>query len=198
MEECIYGFIYCITFPNGKKYIGQTTKEIEERINEHICVSKTDAQYLLSKAIRKYGENPIVYEAIDIAHGRDELNMLEIEYILFYNTHYLKGNGYNMTDGGEGVVGYRHTEESKRLMSAKSKLYFSDSSIRISKSIEVKKYFENPENRLRLSNQIKSYYTNNPEAKEKLSIRITEYYSNLENRENMSNIKKNFIKIIQI
>jgi group I intron endonuclease len=182
MEECIYGFIYCITFPNGKKYIGQTTKEIEERINEHICVSKTDAQYLLSKAIRKYGENTIVYEAIDIAHDRDELNVLEIEYILFYNTHYLKGNGYNMTDGGEGVVGYRHTEESKRIMSEKSKLYFSDASIRIAKSIEVKKYFENPENKLRLSNQIKSYYINNPEAKENMSIRMTEYFSNPENR----------------
>jgi hypothetical protein len=194
MEKEIYGFIYCITFPNGKKYIGQTTKEIEERIKEHICVSRRDAQYVLSKAIRKYGENTIIYEPIDIAHDRDELNMLEIEYILFYNTHYLKGNGYNMTDGGEGVVGYRHTEESKRIMSEKSKLYFSDASNCIAKSIEVKKYFENPENKLRLINQLKSYYINNPEAKKNMSIRMTEYFSNHENRLKQSKIKKEFYK----
>ena len=31
-----------------------------------------------------------------------------------------------MTDGGEGVTGYIHTEETKKLMSSKSKLYFSN------------------------------------------------------------------------
>ena len=66
-ENEIYGFIYCISFPNGKKYIGQTTKLVEERIKEHIIVSKTDAQYLLSKAIRKYGEISIEYKSIDNA-----------------------------------------------------------------------------------------------------------------------------------
>ena len=155
-ENEIYGFIYCISFPNGKKYIGQTTKLVEERIKEHIIVSKTDAQYLLSKAI-------------DNACNRDELNQLEIQHIIFYNTHYLKGHGYNMTDGGEGVSGYIHSEESKKIMSYKSKLYFSNSSIRDSKSIEVKTYFENPENKLRLSEQIKLYFIKHPEARENMS-----------------------------
>ena len=186
MEEVIYGFIYCISFPNGKKYIGQTTKSVEERINGHIMVSKTDAQYLLSKAIRKYGENSIEYKAIDYARNRDELNKLEIQHIIFYNTHYIKGNGYNMTDGGEGVIGYIHTEESKKIMSYKSKLYFSNSSIRIAKSEEVKKYFENPENKLRLSEQIKLYYKKHPEARENMSKITTEYFSNTENRLNQS------------
>ena len=181
-ENEIYGFIYCISFPNGKKYIGQTTKLVEERIKEHIIVSKTDAQYLLSKAIRKYGENSIEYKAIDNACNRDELNQLEIQYIIFYNTHYLKGHGYNMTDGGEGVSGYIHTEESKKIMSYKSKLYFSNSSIRDSKSIEVKTYFENPENKLRLSEQIKLYFIKHPEARENMSTKMTEYFSNPENR----------------
>ena len=191
-ENEIYGFIYCISFPNGKKYIGQTTKLVEERIKEHIIVSKTDAQYLLSKAIRKYGEISIEYKSIDNACNRDELNQLEIQYIIFYDTHYLKGYGYNMTDGGEGVTGYIHTEETKKLMSSKSKLYFSNSSIRDAKSIEVKKYFENPENKLRLSEQIKSYYIKHPEARENMSLKISEYYSNPENRLKQSNKRQEY------
>jgi len=191
-ENEIYGFIYCISFPNGKIYIGQTTKLVEKRIKEHIIVSKTDAQYLLSKAIRKYGENSIEYKAIDNACNRDELNQLEIQYIIFYNTHYLKGHGYNMTDGGEGVSGYIHTEEAKKLMSSKSKLYFSNSSIRHAKSIEVKKYFENPENKLRLSEQIKSYHINHPEARENMSLKMSKYFSNPENRLKQSKKRKEY------
>jgi hypothetical protein len=191
-ENEIYGFIYCISFPNGKKYIGQTTKLVEERIKEHIIVSKTDAQYLLSKAIRKYGENSIEYKAIDNACNRDELNQLEIQHIISYNTHYLKGHGYNMTDGGEGVKGYIHTEESKIIMSNKSKEYFSNSSIRHAKSIEVKKYFENPENKKRLSDQIISYYNKNPEARENTSKRMTLYFSNPENRLKQSIKRKDY------
>ena len=181
-ENEIYGFIYCISFPNGKKYIGQTTKLVEERIKEHIIVSKTDAQYLLSKAIRKYGKDSLNYDIIDKAYDRDEINQLEILNIIYYNSHYLKGHGYNMTDGGEGVKGYIHTEESKIIMSNKSKEYFSNSSIRDAKSKEVKKYFENPENKKRLSDQLTSYYDKNPEARDNISKRMTLYFSNPENR----------------
>jgi len=191
-EEEIYGFIYCISFPNGKKYIGQTTKEVEERIKEHIIISRTDAQYIISKAIRKYGEDYIKYEVIDKAYNRNELNQLEIQYIIFYNTHYLKGNGYNMTDGGEGVSGYIHTEETKKIMSYKSKLYFSNDLVREEKSAEVKKYFENPENKLRLSEQIKSYYETHPEAREESSKRMIEYFSNQENRLKQSQKRKEY------
>jgi hypothetical protein len=192
MEEFIYGFIYCITFPNGKKYVGKTIMPVEKRIKQHIMVSKTDAQFVLSKAIRKYGEASINYEIIDEAYNDNELNELEIQYIIFYNTHYLKGDGYNMTYGGEGVSGYIHTEESKRIMSEKSKLYFSNSSIREAKSIEVKKYFEKPENKLRLSEQIKSYNIKNPEARENMSKIMAEYYSNPENRLKQSNKLKKY------
>ena len=46
----------------------------------------------------------------------DEAKLLEQCYIALYDTTD-KNKGYNITDGGEGVRGYRHTEEWKQEMS---------------------------------------------------------------------------------
>ena len=51
------GYIYCITNTvNGKQYIGQTIRTIEQRFKDHINKSKCnkDNQYLYT-AMNKYG-----------------------------------------------------------------------------------------------------------------------------------------------
>uniref|UniRef100_A0A6C0KJF8 GIY-YIG domain-containing protein n=1 Tax=viral metagenome TaxID=1070528 RepID=A0A6C0KJF8_9ZZZZ len=190
-----YGYIYKISFPNGKCYIGLTTRTIKERWDEHNYNAKAGDTKCLYKSLRKYNMvDTFQMIVIDTAETEKELCEKEIAHIEIHNSHYKRGYGYNMTDGGEGVIGYRHTEETKRIMSEKSTVYYSDTSIRIAKSIEVKKYFENQENRLRLIKQLKSYYINHPEAKKKMSIRMTEYFSNLENRLNQSIRRKEFYK----
>ena len=92
----IYGRIYCIENKiNHKKYIGLTTRSIEERFSEH-CKADT----IIGEAIRKYGvDNFICYE-VDKAQSKNELSELEIHYIHHFGT--LK-NGYNCTIGGDGV-----------------------------------------------------------------------------------------------
>nr|DAQ70199.1 MAG TPA: intron associated endonuclease [Caudoviricetes sp.] len=92
----IYGRIYCIENKvNHKKYIGLTTRSIEERFSEH-CKADT----VIGEAIRKYGvDNFICYE-VDKAQNKSELSELEIHYIHHFGT--LK-NGYNCTIGGDGV-----------------------------------------------------------------------------------------------
>lgn len=92
----IYGRIYCIENKiNHKKYIGLTTRSIEERFSEH-CKADT----VIGEAIRKYGvDNFICYE-VDKAQSKNELSELEIHYIHHFGT--LK-NGYNCTIGGDGV-----------------------------------------------------------------------------------------------
>ncbi len=35
------GFIYCITSPSGKKYIGQTTRDCTKRFKEHCKIPKS-------------------------------------------------------------------------------------------------------------------------------------------------------------
>lgn len=92
----IYGRIYCIENKiNHKKYIGLTTRSIEERFSEH-CKADT----VIGEAIRKYGvDNFICYE-VDKAQSKSELSELEVHYIHHFGT--LK-NGYNCTIGGDGV-----------------------------------------------------------------------------------------------
>lgn len=92
----IYGRIYCIENKiNHKKYIGLTTRSIEERFSEH-CKADT----VIGEAIRKYGvDNFICYE-VDNAQSKSELSELEVHYIHHFGT--LK-NGYNCTIGGDGV-----------------------------------------------------------------------------------------------
>lgn len=91
-----YGVIYCITNKiNGKKYVGLTTRGIEQRFDEH-C--KADSY--VGKAIRKYGEGNFSISVLDTAESREELTRKEIDWISKLGAF---GDGYNLTNGGDGV-----------------------------------------------------------------------------------------------
>jgi group I intron endonuclease len=112
------GIIYKITcVNNGKVYIGQTSRTLDERRNSHIkdC-NRKDRQYniILYNAFRKYGFDDFVW---DVIHYCDEkfLDEREIYYIKKYNS--MKPYGYNMTaGGGGGLRGYKHTPETIKKM----------------------------------------------------------------------------------
>jgi len=52
-----------------------------------------------------------------IANDVNELNRLEIKYIADMNSF---AKGYNCTLGGEGCIGYKHSDETKRKLSEKA------------------------------------------------------------------------------
>ena len=100
------GYSYCITNTvNGKQYIGQTIRTIEQRFKDHINKSKCnkDNQYLYT-AMNKYGIENFYVSQLEFISCKTkqeligELNKKEIYYISTFNTK--KPNGYNMTDGG--------------------------------------------------------------------------------------------------
>ena len=100
--------IYKITnLISGKIYIGQD--------------SKNDPKYLgsgliMKRAIRKYGNKNFTKEIIDEANNKKELDYKEIYWIKYYNSN--EGQiGYNITDGGGGCLGCKHSDESKERMS---------------------------------------------------------------------------------
>jgi len=100
---------------NGKSYIGQTVKSLKKRIREHINLSKNGSNRPLHAALRKYGPENFTWEIIvDCGDNQHFLNESEIFFIDRYNTK--SPNGYNLTDGGEGISGFNHTEETKRKM----------------------------------------------------------------------------------
>lgn len=106
------GKIYKITnLINGKMYIGLTTEPISVRWSGHKSYCKTDNNIYLYNSMNKYGIENFKIEAIITGiKSMSELYEMEKLYIKKYNTF---KNGYNLTLGGEGTVGYRHTEETK-------------------------------------------------------------------------------------
>lgn len=101
---------------NSKSYIGLFSGErhkFNKRKIEHKMDSygKRDNGYF-HNAIRKYGYENIQWEILeDDISNFEHLKERERFNILKYDT--FKPNGYNLTLGGEGLYGLKHTEETK-------------------------------------------------------------------------------------
>jgi group I intron endonuclease len=107
------GCIYKITnLINGKLYIGLSRNTAEHRFKGHLYSIKGNSKTYLSKAIRKYGVENFKVETICKCNKIESLKVLEKYYIKKFKSKY--PNGYNLTDGGDGVFGYHHTEETKK------------------------------------------------------------------------------------
>ncbi len=89
---------------NGKGYIGITTKDINERLDEHLNDAVSGSWYALHSAIRKHHPQNFEIEILEVATGLFEAQELETKYIVSLDT-YASGpmprNGYNMSYGGE-------------------------------------------------------------------------------------------------
>lgn len=104
-------YIYKITNQiNGKIYIGQTRKTLTQRMREHVSASysgydKKDYNFLLHKAIRKYGIDNFIIEEIEMVPDETKLAEREEYWISFFHSCILEehSQGYNMTYGGEGT-----------------------------------------------------------------------------------------------
>lgn len=106
--------IYLITNKiNNKKYIGQTTKTLEERIKDYYKEYRyrSDCERPIIRAMRKYGFDNFIFEIVenDIKSQKD-LDIKEIYYIDLYKTQISNGIGYNLKFGG---LGGKHAEETK-------------------------------------------------------------------------------------
>lgn len=86
---------------NNKKYIGVTSRTIEERFKEHKSRIEERNSIHLYQAMQKYGTDNFSITQIDTAETTEEMFEKEKYYIKLYDSY---NNGYNMTLGGEGVV----------------------------------------------------------------------------------------------
>ena len=115
-DEKICG-IYCINnLVNGKKYIGQSV-DIKKRWYEHRRTLKLNQHenIFLQRAWNKYGEDNFQFNILTTC-GFERLNELEIYFVELFHTSN-RNYGYNMTNGGDGCIGYKHTEKTKRYIS---------------------------------------------------------------------------------
>jgi len=101
----IYSIYKFTNLVNQKVYIGLTTRNPNDRKQDHIRESKNGTTHVLYNAIRKYSINNFLFEVIDqSASSIEELREQEKFYIKQFNSyiHDENSNGYNMTRGGDG------------------------------------------------------------------------------------------------
>lgn len=116
MEERNYS-VYKHTSPSNKVYIGITKHRPERRW----CSGKgyKNNQYFY-RAIEKYGWDAFKHEILFEKLSKEDACKKEIELIAFYKSNQ-KEFGYNITSGGDGCNGLKHTEETKKKMSESRK-----------------------------------------------------------------------------
>lgn len=112
------GVIYQITNKiNGKIYVGKTKQKLDTRMTQHKYDSKNGSPGL-GAAIAKYGWENFTVEVIEVCPVK-QLNEREKFWIAALNSK--APNGYNLTDGGDGLVGCTQETRDKMSLAKKGK-----------------------------------------------------------------------------
>lgn len=105
-----YNYIYKITnLTNGKIYIG---KHSTDNLDDGYFGSGK----IIKQSIQKYGIENFEKEIIAFCYTQDELNRQECFYIRDFNSMD-SSVGYNLTKGGDGMLGLVKTEEHRKKIS---------------------------------------------------------------------------------
>ncbi len=117
-----FGVIYCfINKLNGMLYIGKSLDVIERlnayRLNQH------NSQRKFYNATKKYGWDHFDFEIMEKNVDESQLSLREKYWIKHLNTFDIsrKNAGYNLTAGGEGISGLKHSEATKTKISKSNK-----------------------------------------------------------------------------
>ena len=154
----MYGYIYkVINLINFWVYIGQHKGIFNPKY--------FGGGILINRAIKKHGLENFTVKQIASAEDRKELDVLEIFYIKKYReTHKV----YNIADGGLGWHITHPTKERCRNQSISRKKYYEDPENRLKRVIAQKKVMQNLELRQQISNKLKGHKTSE-ETRRKLS-----------------------------
>ena len=93
---------------NSKIYIGKTINSVEHRWSEHVGTARRGSPFYFHNAIRKYGADAFVMRVLETVDDPGVLNDREIHWIATLNPD------YNMTAGGEGTPGHKHSDATKQ------------------------------------------------------------------------------------
>ena len=112
-------FIYVIENKvTGAAYVGKAN-DVKKRWSKHRYAASLGVEGYLYRAIRKYGiENFDIHVADEAEDEAYVLNVLEPEWISYLQE--MKIELYNLTEGGDGIPGFKHTEEAKRKIGLKN------------------------------------------------------------------------------
>lgn len=141
---------YCVYLhrtPSKKVYIGMT-KDVKERWKNGNGYHYHKYFY---KAIKKYGWENIEHKILLDGLTRVDAVKFEKFFIKLFKSNNSKF-GYNLTDGGDGIFGYHHTQETKEKIGLASRQWIRTDETRKKQSEAAK---NRPKYKLNLSNELK-------------------------------------------
>ena len=139
--------IYVHTFPDGKKYVGMTSQDVENRWQ--LGWGYKDQKNVF-KAINSVGWNNIQHEVIETVEDKKTALKREEYYTLLWHSNEPEF-GYNILAGNTGArrLGYHDSEETKRRKSEKMKEFYKN---KVFSEDERKKMSECKKKPIRLRN----------------------------------------------
>jgi group I intron endonuclease len=183
----VYGSIYLITNSvNGKVYVGQTTKTLQQRWAGHVKKARSGLRWPLLSAIRKYGPSAFTISELEGCDGPEMLNRSEAKWVAVYQCT-LKSKGYNCTSGGDG--GHKFTDASRAKMSASQKKVWQKDGAREQQSDRMKKHFEDPKAR-ELASEVANRRWADPTARADQALKCKTHWESTDVREQHSALKK--------
>jgi group I intron endonuclease len=145
--------IYIITNAiNAKQYVG-ITDNLSRRWRMHKKATGTQAIHF---AIQKHGVKNFVFSHVATVFDIEFAKSMEKMLIIEHNTK--SPNGYNLTDGGDGVVGYKPSKEQKELRSALQKKKWQDPEYREAMTERFQLRWRNSDERMRQSARTKQFF----------------------------------------
>lgn len=163
------GTVYCATNKiNGKKYVGCTSRVFSKRMSRHLLLAARGEDGPFMSAIRKYGPDAFEWEILEQGDAEYLFDERETHYIRKLRTRC--PDGYNLTDGGRGTLGYKHTAETKRRKSEAmtgKKMHLSEESVQKIRAAHVGKKVS-PETRRKMSEAAKGRKAS-PETRRRIS-----------------------------
>jgi len=160
---------------NGKCYIGQTSKKLDDRIKCHMKRFRNDNNNIyFYNAMKKHGWDNFKWEVLCECKSKEELDEMEFHYIKQYDSY---ENGYNMTFGGEGNYGWVPSEETRKRFSNGQKNRYKKIDERLKTSVAQKKVWEDDDYRNTQTKKIKKACRTN-EFRKNISEKQKELWNN--------------------
>ena len=132
--------VYVHIFPNGKYYVGITSRDVKARWgygnNYHNCIA-------VDRAIKKYGWNNIKHYVVRVVETKEEAERIE-KLLIFKLGSNDRRFGYNILPGGD-ARGELPEESKKRIGEKNKKKWENDPQRRKDASDRMKKRMEDPE-----------------------------------------------------
>lgn len=153
---------------SGKGYVGLTQQGVGVRWRQHLSEARTRKGKLLHKAIRRYGPESFAVTEIATVASYDEAIQAERDAVAKIGTPVPKG--YNLTIGGDGVVGSKRSDLTRRKIGHNSANMSAETRERIASRLRGRKRDLTPEMRKKMSEMARAR-RHTPETRARMSER---------------------------